>query len=62
MQKTTGVPIMRGCAAVKFARSAYYQHPRDWQFHDRFVIDALNQLVESLPSGVCGNISQGSTP
>lgn len=62
MQKTTGVLIMRGCAAVKFARSAHYQNPLDWQFHDLFVIDALNHLVESLPHGVCGNISHGSTP
>ncbi len=40
---------MRGCAALTFARSAYYQAPRDWAFHDREVIDALNTLVEAHP-------------
>ncbi len=49
MQETQGVSIVRGCAALKFARSAYYQNPRDWQAHDGDVIEALNQLVDAHP-------------
>ena len=48
MQKA-GISIKRGCVALKFARSAYYQTPRDWALHDREVIDALNALVEAHP-------------
>ena len=49
MQEAHGVSIKRGCAALKFARSAYYHTPRDWQAHDREIMDALNQLVEAHP-------------
>ncbi len=49
MQEAHGVSIVRGCAAVHLARSAYYQVPRDWHTRDRDVIDALNQLVKAHP-------------
>lgn len=49
MQATHGVSITRGCAALMFTRSAYYQNTRDWQAHDRAVIDALNALVDAHP-------------
>jgi len=49
MQETHGVSIKRGCAALKFARSAYYQTPRDWQARDREIMDALSQLVDAHP-------------
>ena len=49
LQEAHGVSIKRGCAALKFARSAYYQAPRDWHTYDREVIEAMNQLVEAHP-------------
>ncbi len=49
MQEVHGVSIKQGCAALKFARSAYYQAPVDWQVRDQEIIDALNQLVEQHP-------------
>lgn len=49
MQATHRISIARGCAALKFTRSAYYQTPRDWALHDREVIDALNELVAAHP-------------
>ena len=49
MQEMHGVSIVRGCAALKLARSAYYQKPRDWQTHDEDIIEALNQLVDVHP-------------
>ena len=49
MEEAHGFPITRGCAALKFPRSAYYQKPRDWPGHDADVIDALNALVDAHP-------------
>lgn len=49
MQATHGVPIVRGCAALKLARSVYYQAPQDWHTRDQDVIEALNQLVAAHP-------------
>jgi len=49
MQQTQGLSVARGCVALKLARSAYYQTPRDWQTRDREVMDALHQLVEAYP-------------
>lgn len=49
MQEAHGVSIVRGCAALRLARSAYYQTPQDWQVLDAEVITALNQLVEAHP-------------
>ncbi len=49
MQTTHGISIMQGCAALTFARSAYYQKPRDWPAHDADIIEALNVLVEAHP-------------
>lgn len=43
LQETHGVSIIRGCVAVTFSRSAYYQVPCDWVRHDRAIIEALNQ-------------------
>lgn len=49
MHDTHGVSVSRSCAAVGFARSAYYQYPVDWQVRDAEVIEALNELVEAHP-------------
>jgi len=49
MHETHGVSVVRSCAAVGFARSAYYRAPVDWQIHDVAVIKALNQLVDAHP-------------
>jgi putative transposase len=49
IHETHGISIVRGCAALKLARSAYYQPPGDWQLRDHEVITALNQLVEAHP-------------
>jgi len=49
MQEAHGVSIVRGCAALRLARSAYYQAPQDWQVLDAEVIEALNQLVQAHP-------------
>ena len=49
LHKTHGLSIVRGCAALKLARSAYYHAPLDWQSRDAEIIDALNQLVEAHP-------------
>ncbi|MEZ4275544.1 MAG: IS3 family transposase [Nitrospirales bacterium] len=49
MQATHGLSIKQGCTALKLARSAYYQHPHDWQTRDQEVIDALNQFVNAHP-------------
>ncbi len=49
MQETQGVSVVRSCAAVGLARSAYYQGPVDWQVRDGKVIEALNDLVNAHP-------------
>ncbi len=49
MQETHGLWVIRSCQAVGFARSAFYQVPRDWQDRDAEVIGALNELVETHP-------------
>ena len=45
MHHTHGVSVSRSCAAVGFARSAYYKDPVNWQVRDAEVIEALNELV-----------------
>lgn len=49
MHEIHGLSIVRGCAAVTFTRSAYYQALQDWSIHDQDVIAALNTLVEAHP-------------
>ncbi|WP_454061076.1 DDE-type integrase/transposase/recombinase [Candidatus Nitrospira salsa] len=49
MHERYGVSIVRGCTALKVARSAYYQAPVDWQVRDQEIIAALNQLGEAHP-------------
>ena len=49
MHETHGIPVVRGCVAVRLARSAYYRAPLEWQARDADVINALNQLVEAHP-------------
>ena len=49
MHERHGVSIVRGCTALKVARSAYYQTPVDWQVRDQEIIDVLNQLVQQHP-------------
>ncbi len=54
MHEAHGISIVRGCTALKLARSAYYQVPQDGQAHDQEVIDALHALVDAHPRwGVC---------
>ncbi|GJL56964.1 MAG: transposase [Nitrospirales bacterium] len=49
MHEAHGVSLIRGCTALKLARSAYYHPPHDWQTRDQAVIDALNELVGTHP-------------
>jgi hypothetical protein len=49
MHDTHGVSGSRSCAAVGFARSAYYHKPVDWQVRAAEVIEALNEWVEVHP-------------
>jgi len=49
MQETHGVSIVRGCAALRLARSAYDQAPMDWHVLDAEVIEALHQWVHVHP-------------
>ncbi|MDR4483578.1 MAG: hypothetical protein R3B95_10220 [Nitrospirales bacterium] len=49
MQATHGVSSAQGYAALKFARSAYYQVPVDWHVRDQAIIAVLNAFVEAHP-------------
>lgn len=49
MHETHGVSLVRSCAALGLARSAYYRAPIAWQLRDADVIEALNVLVEAHP-------------
>lgn len=49
MHERHGVSIVRGCTALKVARSAYCQAPVGWHVRDQEIIEALNQLVERHP-------------